>query len=62
MKKPEEGVIDALECGSKCFSLDGGSEDCLFLNVYTKNLLPEKLRPVLIWIHGGDFKTGEGCN
>ena len=55
-------MIDALECGSKCFSLDGGSEDCLFLNVYTKNLLPEKLRPVLIWIHGGDFKTGEGCN
>lgn len=31
-----------------------GQEDCLFLNVYTKGS-EEKLRPVMIWIHGGAF-------
>lgn len=41
-----------------------GSEDCLYLNVYTKKLknktkyMPIKLMPVMVWIHGGSFNLG----
>ncbi|XP_053667301.1 esterase B1-like [Anopheles marshallii] len=35
-----------------------GSEDHLYINVYTKELKPEKLRPVMLWIHGGAFMRG----
>jgi para-nitrobenzyl esterase len=33
------------------------SEDCLYLNVYTK-AVGERRRPVLFWIHGGGFTSG----
>jgi para-nitrobenzyl esterase len=33
------------------------SEDCLYLNVYTK-AVGARRRPVLFWIHGGGFTTG----
>ncbi|XP_044729183.1 esterase FE4-like [Chrysoperla carnea] len=32
------------------------SENCLFVNVYTK--MAEKLKPVMVWIHGGVFQHG----
>jgi para-nitrobenzyl esterase len=35
------------------------SEDCLTLNVTTPALDDAK-RPVLVWIHGGDFRNGQG--
>ncbi|XP_060520064.1 esterase B1-like [Cylas formicarius] len=38
-----------------------GSEDCLYLNVFTKDLPNEqsdRLKPVMVWIHGGAFKSG----
>jgi len=38
------------------------SEDCLYLNVWTKELNPQKKKPVLVYIYGGGFRTGgAGC-
>lgn len=34
------------------------SEDCLFLNIWTPS--PQKKFPVMVWIHGGGFKNGNG--
>lgn len=36
------------------------SEDCLVLNVWTKNLQADKSRAVMVWLHGGAFDTGSG--
>ncbi|XP_029158362.1 esterase E4-like [Nylanderia fulva] len=37
-----------------------GNEDCLYLNVYTKDMMPFKKRAVMVWIHGGGFFVGDG--
>ncbi len=37
------------------------SENCLYLNIWTKNLIGESkndLKPVLFWIHGGAYTNG----
>ncbi|ORY59199.1 Alpha/Beta hydrolase protein [Pseudomassariella vexata] len=53
----------AMEYGSQCVQSGGGSEDCLFLNIWT-NFLPgphsskQDLKPVMFWIHGGAFTSG----
>lgn len=39
-----------------------GSEDSLMLNIYTKNLRPDKLQPVMIYIHGGAFQNGSSTS
>lgn len=35
-----------------------GSEDCLYLNVYTKDVHPKKPYPVIVFIHGGGYTQG----
>ena len=40
-----------------------GDEDCLFLNIFTPGIRTDEakepeLRPVMFWIHGGDFSVG----
>ncbi|KAL5286878.1 CES5A.2 family protein [Megaselia abdita] len=37
-----------------------GSEDCLFLNVYTPKLKSDKPLPVMVYIHGGAYLFGSG--
>lgn len=37
-----------------------GSEDCLFLNVWTSSADPRARRPVMVWLHGGGFAIGSG--
>ncbi|MGW9074579.1 carboxylesterase/lipase family protein [Streptomyces yangpuensis] len=68
-----EGVRDAGAPGSRCVQLPVlgsggpvGSEDCLYLNVTapsgrtTGARLRLRLRPVMVWFHGGGFFSGSG--
>lgn len=36
------------------------SEDCLRLNIWTKNVDANKSRAVMVWLHGGAFESGSG--
>jgi len=38
----------------------GMSEDCLLLNVWTNGLGRNDKRPVMVWLHGGGFTSGNG--
>ncbi|XP_075975304.1 juvenile hormone esterase-like isoform X2 [Anticarsia gemmatalis] len=63
---PWEGTRNATAHGAVCPQVDiftnvftPGSEDCLFLNVYTPNITTDLL-PVMVYIHGGGYKCGSG--
>ena len=40
----------------------GGDEDCLVLNVWTRGLDDGGRRPVMVWLHGGGFRSGSGSS
>ncbi|XP_049883816.1 esterase FE4-like isoform X2 [Pectinophora gossypiella] len=63
------GIRDATKPGNKCAQMDPygknaliGSEDCLYLNIYTPSLPQEKIEnlPVIFFVHGGRFLVGYG--
>ncbi|KAJ5740457.1 hypothetical protein N7493_000329 [Penicillium malachiteum] len=60
--------VSALDYGSICAQSSTGTEDCFFLNVWTPYLpkpasqKKENLKPVMFWIHGGAFTSGEGSD
>ncbi|XP_063379372.1 esterase FE4-like [Cydia fagiglandana] len=56
-----KGIRHATEYGTICMqtgSVFQGSEDCLFLNVFTKSL--HGRTPVMVYIHGGAYISGSG--
>ena len=66
-----KGIFQATLPGSVCPQLDQtgktdlGSEDCLFLNIYTplgKNRVKPAGRAVMVWIHGGGLTKGAGSD
>ncbi|CAD6208579.1 GSCOCT00010567001.2-RA-CDS [Cotesia congregata] len=64
--EPWSGVRDATKFGNSCTQFDRyskkvlGSENCLFLNVYTTNLTPQEPRAVMFWIHSSAFAIWSG--
>jgi para-nitrobenzyl esterase len=60
---PLASVLDATKFGSGCvqdqspFGMGSTDEDCLFLNVYAPT--GSGPYPVMFWIHGGAFLSGE---
>ncbi len=61
------GTLQATQFGNVCTQDEGGvpgapvvgSEDCLFLNVYSlKGTVSSSNRPVMVWIHGGALVFG----
>jgi len=64
-EQPWNDTRDAISEGNLCpqifllLKTYIGNEDCLFLNVYTKEVTPRKPLPVMVWIHGGAFKMGD---
>ena len=65
------GLDSAINRGADCRqvieNVQGGSEDCLNLNIWTPYLPPsspskKKLKPVMFFIYGGSFITGSANN
>lgn len=61
-----DGILEATDFGAICPQYEfgtkvvRGTENCLFLNVWTPDLRPEMKRPVLFYIHGGFLTEGSG--
>lgn len=57
--RPWHGTYDATEDGPMCVQFTQTpheiSEDCLRLNVYTRNVSPARKRSVIIYLHAGGF-------
>lgn len=64
---PWSTILDTTTAKNSCpqiaspFGQASTNEDCLFLNVSTPNPVTTNA-PVMVWIHGGAFVTGEGSD
>lgn len=58
------GVRAMDQFGAQCMQRGrggaSGSEDCLYLNIYTAAKSAPEHRPVMVWIHGGALTSGAG--
>jgi carboxylesterase type B len=60
-------ILDATQEKSHCYGIDSitkevtGSEDGLYLNIFTKDVNPSKPFPVMVYIHGGAFLGGSSA-
>lgn len=64
-ERPWRGTREAFVYGAaapQAGSEGPGSEDCLFLNVWTPGLRDGGKRPVLVYIHGGGYNNGSGSD
>ena len=70
--QPWAGVQDALVFGNSASQRNpdqtgapapgpAESEDCLFLNVFTRSPSKSARRPVMVWLHGGAFSSGSAA-
>jgi para-nitrobenzyl esterase len=60
-----EAVLKADRFGPPCLqpgppAADPGSEDCLYLNVWTSATNTGGRQPVMVWVHGGALMVGVG--
>jgi para-nitrobenzyl esterase len=56
---PWTSTLQATAFGNQCIQVSGGSEDCLYLNVWRPADSSTDL-PVMVHIHGGGFFNGNG--
>lgn len=64
-ESPWRGVRDASSYGAaspQSGNEGPGSEDCLFLNVWTPAVRDGGKRPILFYIHGGAYNNGSGSD
>jgi para-nitrobenzyl esterase len=55
-----DGVRAADKFGSQCMQARGGSEDCLYVNVWTAASTANAALPVMVWSHPGGYTQGSG--
>ena len=64
--KPWAGIKQTKQYRSACRQMNSvtkvcfGSEDCLFLNLFTRAERVDEKLPVIIWIHGGAYIANSG--
>lgn len=68
-KLPWNGILNCTDFGPRCMQpalwYGAISEDCLHLNVFTKDLPTNgrnPLKPVIVFLHGGGFEIGSAGN
>jgi para-nitrobenzyl esterase len=59
---PHQGIFEAKQFGSPCPQTNTQyifqNEDCLYLNVWKPYRDAKRLRPVMVYFHGGAYSTG----